>query len=100
MLNSKQKKYLKGLAHHLKPVVQIGKDDLKESVVEAVKKELLHHELIKIKIGQNSGVNKKNAPEELAEAAGAEVVQLIGKTIILFKQNIKLPKDTRISLPK
>ncbi len=100
MLNNKQKKYLKGLAHHLKPVVQVGKEDLSAALLDAVKKELSHHEIIKVKIGQNSGVGKNEAAELLAKKTGAEIVQLIGKTVILFKENKKLPRDKRISLPK
>ncbi len=99
-LNSKQVKYLKGLGHHLKPLIQVAKEDISENVIEATENELLIHELVKVKIGQNSGADKKTAPDILANATGAAVVQLIGKTILLYKPNKKLPKDKRIKLPK
>lgn len=99
-LNSKQKKHLKGLAHALNIGVQIGKDDLTPQVIEAIKLELERHELVKIKIGQNSGVDKNFASEEIPKLTESHFVQLIGKTIIVYKHNIKLPKETRIRLPK
>ncbi len=98
-LTPKQTRYLKSLAHHLKPVVQIGKEDISDNVISATEQELQHHELIKVKIGQNSGVNKKDAAAELSQKTGSGLVQLIGKTIILYKQNRKLKKDKRIRLP-
>jgi len=97
-LTAKQIRLLKSLAHHLKPVVQIGKEDISENVVEATKQELFNHELIKIKIGNNSGVDKKEAATMLSQTTGSSLVQLIGKTIILYKENKKIKKDKRIRL--
>lgn len=99
-LNSKQKKYLKGLAHSLPVGVQIGKEDLTDKVIEAIKLELERHELVKIKIGQNSGLDKKVAGEQIPIVTNSSFVQLIGKTVIVYKENIQLPKDTRIRLPR
>lgn len=99
-LSNKQIKHLKGLGHHLKPVVQVGKEGLTQSVLDAVEKELLNHELIKVKLGQNCEVNKNDAPTILSDATQAAVVMLIGKTILLYKQNLRRPKDERVFLPK
>jgi RNA-binding protein len=98
-LTTKQKKYLKGLGHHLSPVVLIGKEGLSANLIEATTLELEHHELIKVKIGNNSGVSKHEAAATLPEASKSELVQLIGKTLLLFKENPQRPKDERISLP-
>jgi len=99
-LHAKQIRHLKSLAHHLKPVVQIGKEDLSERVILTTQMELANHELIKIKIGNNSGVEKKEAAAQLSQATGGALVQLIGKTIILYKENKKIAKDKRIHLPR
>lgn len=99
-LNSKQKKYLKGLAHALTAGVQIGKEDLSGKVVEAIKTELERHELVKIKIGQNSGLDKNVASEQIPAATNSSFVQLIGKTIVVYKENKEIPKDKRIRIPK
>lgn len=98
-LNQKQIKYLRGLGHKLTPLVLIGKEGLNESVITAVKTELLHHELIKVKIGTNSSVNKQEAGESIPQASGALLVQLIGKTLLLYKPNPKRPKEKRIKIP-
>lgn len=99
-LTNKQIKFLKGLGHHLKPLVQVGKEGISESVLEAVEKELLNHELIKVKLGQNCPDSKKDAPDLLSKNTESAVVQLIGKTILLYKPNKKRPKDKRIVIPK
>ncbi len=99
-LNSKQKKYLKGLGHHLNPVILIGKEGLSDKLIEATSQELAHHELIKVKIGNNSGVGKQDAVLALTEGCAGELVQLIGKTLLLYKENPKRPKDEQIHLPK
>ncbi|MBW1637385.1 MAG: ribosome assembly RNA-binding protein YhbY [Deltaproteobacteria bacterium] len=97
-LTIKEKKYLKGLAHPLSPVVKIGKEGLTENVFTTIETELLHHELIKVKIGSNSAVNKTAAAEQLPGKTASSLVQLIGKTIILYKANPKKRKDKRIIL--
>ncbi|PIE73387.1 MAG: ribosome assembly RNA-binding protein YhbY [Deltaproteobacteria bacterium] len=97
-LTTGQKKYLKGLAHPLKPIVLVGKEGLSPSLVKMTLQELQLRELIKIKLGQNCGVDKKQAALELAEKTDSSLVQLIGKTIVLYKANTK-KKDGQIRLP-
>lgn len=99
-LTSKQKKYLKGLAHPLTPAVQVGKEGISQGVVEAADKELLLRELIKVKIGKNSSLEKKKAGEEMAGRTGSHLVQIIGKTLVLYRENPELDKEERIALPK
>lgn len=98
-LTGKQKKFLKGLGHHLTPIVSIGKEGLTPNVLKAAQQELLARELIKIKIGNNSSINKKEAADLLPEATASILVQLIGKTLLLYKENPKIDKEHRISLP-
>ena len=99
-LTIKQKKFLKGLAHPLSPVVKIGKEGITSGVLESIKNELLYRELIKVKIGNNSDVGKIEAAQLIPEKTASSLVQLIGKTIILYKTNLKKQKDKRIILPK
>ena len=99
-LNSKQRKHLKGLAHSLAVGVQIGKEDLSSTVIEAIIKDLEHHELVKIKIGQSSGLDKKEASEKIPQLTGSSFVQLIGKTVIVYKANPKLKKEKQIHVPR
>ncbi len=99
-LTTRQKQYLKGLAHPLNPLVQIGKEELSQGVLETIKNELMNHELIKVKIGNNCGLEKHSTSIALADRTASALVQLIGKTIILYKPNPKRDKDKRIFLPK
>ena len=99
ILNSKQKKYLKGLGHTLSPVVSIGKDGFEDKIVTATNLELARHELIKIKIGKSSSASKQETAEYLSVKSGSSLVQIIGKTILLYKKNPKLDKDKQIKLP-
>ncbi|MCR5786531.1 MAG: YhbY family RNA-binding protein [Acholeplasmatales bacterium] len=97
MLTGKQKVYLRGLANGIKPVMQIGKGGLSEETVIAVLQYLNKHELMKVSILQNSDTTL----EELDAAFSAievEVVQKIGKTIVLYKHSDNV--DEPIKLPK
>ncbi len=99
-LTGRQKKYLKGLGHKLTPLVLIGKEGISTKLIEATQAELQHHELIKVKVGSNSEVSKHEAAEIVPKLTESSLVQLIGKTILLYKKNPKRPKDKRIFLPK
>ena len=99
-LSGKQKRYLKGLGHHLSPLILIGKEGISQGLIEATILELRNRELIKVKIGTNSDVNKNDAVPALTTATGCELVQLIGKSLLLYKENPEKKKDERINLPK
>jgi RNA-binding protein len=99
-LTTRQKQFLKGLAHPLTPLVQIGKEGMSSSIIETVKAELFHHELLKVKIGNNSGLEKHLTSQAMAEKTESILVQLIGKVFVLYKPNLDKPKDKRISLPR
>ena len=99
-LTIKQKKFLKSLAHPLSPVVKIGKEGITSRLLETIENELLYHELIKVKIGNNSDVGKTEAAQLIPQKTGSSLVQLIGKTLVLYKANRKKQKDKRIAVPK
>lgn len=95
-LTAQQKKHLKALGHHLDPVVYIGKDGLSKTVIQATIQALKSHELIKIKLGQNCPLAKKEAANLLSEQVNAALVQVIGKMVLLYTPNTKLPKEKRV----
>lgn len=99
-LTSKQKKFLKGLAHDLSALIQVGKEGISEALIEATDQELTRRELIKVKLGKNSGVEKDQAGIAISEATNSNLVQLIGKTLVLYRANPKRKKEERIRLPK
>lgn len=94
-LTTKQRQYLKGIAHHLKPCVQIGGNGLTSALADKTREELENHELIKVKIGDGP-MGAKDAGPMLAEQVEAQLVQVIGKTIVLYKRR---RKDPEIKLP-
>jgi RNA-binding protein len=96
-LDGKQKRHLRGLAHSLDPVVQIGKEGLEAGVVAAVREALRSHELIKVRVLESAPLNKDEAGERLADESGAYVVGKVGRIVILYRMHEEKPK---IILPK
>ncbi|MFP3392121.1 ribosome assembly RNA-binding protein YhbY [Brevibacillus sp. SIMBA_040] len=96
MLTGKQKRFLRAEAHHLAPIFQVGKGGVNENMITQIKEALEVRELIKVSILQNNSDGKHEVAEDLAAGAGAELVQLIGHTVVLYKESrehktIKLP---------
>lgn len=99
-LTGKQVRYLKGLGHHLKPLVMLGRDGLSENVIKAANEVLAAHELIKVKIGNGCPLDRQEAVDVVAEKTGSEIVQILGKTFLLFRANPDRDDEQRIRLPK
>jgi len=97
-LTGKAKKQLRGLGHHLQPVVYIGKEGITDSVIRATSQALHAHELVKIKLGQNCPLDKHSAAEAIARQTESTLVQLLGKTVLLYQPNPDLPIKKRIVL--
>ena len=86
-MNSKQRAYLKGLAGSLDACFQIGKNTLTPEITEAVRECFNTHELIKINVLKNCMADPKEMAQILAERTGSEVVMVIGKKIVLYKED-------------
>jgi RNA-binding protein len=98
-LSSYQRKYLRGLAHSLKPVVFIGQKGLTTSLVDALDEALIAHELVKAKfIDDKDKVFKSEAIKTLTQATASELVGLIGHTAIFFRLHPD-PDKRRITIP-
>ena len=91
MITSKQRAYLRGLANTMQPIFQIGKGGIEEAFLKQLEDALEIRELIKIKVLENSGLDAREASNEICEAIGCEGVQAIGSKIVLFKQSKKKP---------
>ncbi len=96
-MTSKQRSYLKGLAMNLEPVFQIGKLSVTPENVEAISEVFNTHELVKIAVLKNCVDDPKEIATVIAERTHAQVVQVIGKKIVLYKPFKENPK---IVLPK
>lgn len=95
-LTGKQNRFLRGLGHGLKPYVMIGKHHLNEEVVKTTNEALEAHELIKVKIQEGCLEDRKIVASELASVTGSVVVQVLGKTFLLYRPS----EEKIINLPK
>lgn len=91
-LSSKQRAQLRGIAMTEDTIIQIGKAGITENTVTEVNNALAARELIKGRVLENSLLTAAEAANALAEACGADTVQVIGSKFVLFKRNIKEPK--------
>ena len=96
-LTSTQKQFLKGLAHPLSALVQIGKEGVTDALAAAVDRALLDHELIKVRVRETSPLERRECGEALASSLRAAVVQEIGRVIVLYRRH---PEKPTIVLPK
>ncbi|MFL4357463.1 ribosome assembly RNA-binding protein YhbY [Streptococcus uberis] len=89
MLTSKQRAFLKSEAHHLKPIVQIGKNGLNNQIKTSVRNALYARELIKITLLQNTDEDINDVADILEEEIGCDTVLKIGRILILYKVSAK-----------
>ncbi|MFB9761762.1 MULTISPECIES: ribosome assembly RNA-binding protein YhbY [Bacillaceae] len=87
MLTGKQKRYLRSQAHHLTPIFQVGKGGVNEHLIKHIQEAIETRELIKVSVLQNCEEDRHEVAEELSSGAGAELVQVIGSTIVLYKES-------------
>ena len=96
-LTNAQTRFLRGQAHGLKAILQVGGKGISDALVAEVDGALEHHELIKVKVAADDREVRDAMVDELAQRAGAALVQRIGHTAVLFRPS----KDhRRIVLPR
>lgn len=96
-LTPKQRSFLKSLGQKLKATVWVGKNDITDKVITAIESEFDHTELIKVKMLDTSGTEKRAAGQKLADMSKTTLVQVIGRVVLLYspfeeKRIIKLPQ--------
>lgn len=77
-VNDKQRRYLKGLAHPLKPVILIGNNGLTDNVLSEIDNALNHHELIKVRVSGQERADRKQMLDTIAVKTGADLIMVIG----------------------
>jgi RNA-binding protein len=96
-LTSKQRAYLRSLAHPLKPILQIGKEGVTDDVGASVADAFQNRELLKVKVLESAPLDARDAAGELAQLVqGAHAVQVIGRTVVLYRRH---PEKPEIRLP-
>ena len=96
IMTGKQRRHLRAIAHSIKPLVNLGKRGLSNETKGEIKSQLYDHELIKLKILETCPLSKKECARELSSDNEIEVVQVIGKTLVLYSQN---PEESKIKFP-
>ncbi|RUO21178.1 ribosome assembly RNA-binding protein YhbY [Aliidiomarina iranensis] len=95
-VTNKQKQFLKGLAHPLKPVVLLGGNGLTEGVLAEIEIALEHHELIKIKVPEEDREMRQAIYDAIVRETAGVQVQVIGKTLVLYRP----AREPKMKLPK
>ena len=92
MITSKQRAYLRSLAVNIPTIMQVGKGGISENLVKTVSDALDARELIKLGVLENSGETSRAVADALAEATGAEVVAVLGRKVVLYRESEKNKK--------
>lgn len=95
-LTERQRKYLRRLAHDVKPVVQVGNSGLTDGLLAELNDCLTRHELIKVKVRVGNRDLRDETIDELSRITGAEIIQRVGNTASLFRPRLM---DSGITLP-
>jgi RNA-binding protein len=95
MLSSKERAALRAEAHHLAVTVHVGHQGVTDSVRQSLDDAIRTRELVKIQFSRNDEVNVKDAANDLARAMGADIVQVIGRTATLYRENPELKDEPR-----
>ena len=97
-LNTQMKKSLRGVAHHLDPVIAVSERGISDGIVEETERALSDHELIKVKVFSADRSSRGEVASALAEATSSIVLQQIGKVAVLYRHNPKAnPKLSNIA---
>lgn len=96
-LTPSQKRYLRGLAHDLKPVILVGQKGVTPALLEELEGALAHHELIKVKLADDDRESRAASIEEIRAHSDAEIVQTIGRVACFFRFN---PQRAQFTLPR
>ena len=91
-MTSKQRAYLKGLAMTMDPIINVGKSSVTPELITSVDEAIEKRELIKISVLKNCLDDPKIIAQTIAERTKSQVVQVIGKKIVLYRMNKKKPK--------
>lgn len=96
MLTGSQKRYLRGLAHHRKPIVTIGANGLSEAVVAEIDQALAHHELLKVRLPAADASTKRSLVDEICTATRSQWVQTIGRVGVIYRR----ADEPKIAVPE
>ena len=98
-MKGKERAELRAEAHHLHPMVHVGVAGATDAVIQTIDEALRTHELVKIAIGRHPGLEPKVVARGVSDALGAEVIQVIGRKVTLYRHNPDLWEKPRVQPP-
>ena len=97
-LTGKQRHHLRALAHHLEPIVHVGHDGVSAPVLAQIDEALVAHELIKVRVSVDAPESREATAEAIAAGARAEIAQIIGRIVVVWRRRTTLKKKAKIAL--
>ena len=98
-LSSRERAELRAEAHHLTPLVHVGHQGLTDPLVQTLDDALRTRELVKVALAKTTEVSAKDAARQLADRMGADIVQTIGRTVTLYRENPDLKRKPGAEAP-
>jgi RNA-binding protein len=100
MPSSPLRRALRGAGHRLAPVVQVGKEGVTAAVLQQLSQALDAHELVKVKVGTESPEDRFEAAGRLGREAGAQIAQILGRTLLVYRRHPDQPRFEPRSAPE
>ena len=97
-LTGKQRRYLRGRGHDLRPSVYVGKEGISDRVVRSIEDAYRNCELIKVKVERGCPLDRKEAGAVLAKASGSHLVQILGRSILLYRHDAESTSPLQLPL--
>lgn len=98
VLNTRQRCQLRGIGHHLSPLVIVGKEGITDGLLEAVAAAILQHELIKVRLAESVEGDRAELAAELALRTKSALVQVLGRTLLLYRPRPRTDPRPMLSL--
>ena len=96
-MKGKQRRFLRGLGSSLRPTVFLGKEGMSEALVKSLEEAYANSELIKVRLERSCPLGRKDAAPELARVTDSHLIQLMGRTVLLYRPD---PDEPKIQLPR
>jgi RNA-binding protein len=96
-LSGKQRQFLRGLGTGLKPTAYLGKEGISDSLVKSLSEAYANSELVKVRVERSCPLSRKEAAPELARATNSHLIQILGRTVLLYRPD---PDEPTIQLPR
>ncbi|MBM38347.1 MAG: ribosome assembly RNA-binding protein YhbY [Woeseia sp.] len=98
-LSERQKKYLRGLGHHLKPLITVGENGVSKNLLFEFNETLDHHELIKVKVRASDRHARNTIINSICEDKAIQIVQRIGNIVLVYRANPKKEPEKQLRIP-